>query len=189
MKDRVREEIYKGYKIAVEYDEDAQSPDDWGNDDAFIVYDHRDFSIERKGFDCQDIFDVMHYEKKKTYKGYWYFPVYDYIHSGVSLSLGRNSYPFNDRWDVSFKGFCLIKREKGYWKEEQAYKLAESLINEWNEYLSGEVYGFNIWELDEDGEELDSIDSCWGYYGDEGMKQLIAECKDTIDYHLKESKN
>lgn len=180
MNERYEEIDHNGYRIAIECDEYAENPDDWGNDEMFLVYDHRDFCVRRKGFDPDDIFERMQ-EGKKTYNGYWVFPVYAYIHSGVALSLGRNSYPFTDRWDVSFKGFALVKRMKHQWSEDKAYNLAEGLIKTWNMYLSGEVYGFNVYELDEDGEEVDSIDSCWGFYGDEGIKQIIDESKCLIN--------
>jgi hypothetical protein len=150
-----------GLTAKIYYDQDAESPDHWGNDDAFLVYDHRDFTVKRRGFDPSEIFETLNETKRKTFNGYWVFPVYAYIHSGVSLSLGRNSYPFNDRWDVSFKGFALVKRQKGWtYTEKKAYKVAETIVSEWNQYLSGDVYGFVI--EDHNGEHLDS---CWGFYG------------------------
>ena len=91
----------------------------------------------------------------RKFKGYHAFPVFAYIHSGVSLSLGKSEYPFTDPWDVSFKGFALIRQAKGQ-------KMAEGLIESWNAYLSGNVYGYQV--VDAMGEEMDS---CWGFYGDE----------------------
>jgi hypothetical protein len=38
------------YKIEVVQDEMAESPDAWGNDDAFVVYEHRQFDVRREGF-------------------------------------------------------------------------------------------------------------------------------------------
>lgn len=168
---------YRGYKIDCFYDTDAESPDNWGNDDVFVVYDHRDFCVERKGFDPEEIFET--YQKnKKVYDGHWFFPVYAYIHSGVALSLGRNRYPFNDRWDVSMKGFALVKIQKGWtWTEDKAYKVAQSEIETWNEYLSGEVYGYNS-----------KFGSCWGFYGDEGYKEIVANAKSEIDYAIREKR-
>jgi hypothetical protein len=40
------------------------------------------------------------------------------------------------------------------------------MVETWNQYLSGDVYGFII----EDGEGTD-VDSCWGFYGLETVKQ------------------
>ena len=50
----------------------------------------------------------------------------------------------------------------------------------YNDYVSGEVYGYNI-ENGDDGFE----DSCWGFYGDDGLKQILEECKAIIDSHVK----
>ena len=155
---------YKGYKIKIRQDEEYQSPDDWGNEDIFLVYSHRDFEVKRKGFDPQDIFDYLSIKKALTkentfeekeeleddLKGYfdyedeyWIFPVDAYIHSGVHISLANTeNYP-DRRWDVSTTGYILVNKED--WTEvEDAYKAAESLVEEWNQYLSGEVYGFII---------------------------------------------
>lgn len=30
------------------------------------------------------------------------------------------------------------------------------------------------------------IDSCWGYYGDDGIEQIIGECQSTIDHEIAE---
>ncbi len=127
-------------------------------------------------------------------KDYFIFPVYAYIHSGVALSLGNSGYPFNCRWDVSSTGFLLVNKTDinfnysrensdlyaGKTDEEISYIYGEGLIETWNQYLSGDVYGFNVIERkafkkvyadgseseddDEDFEE-NVIDSCWGFYG------------------------
>jgi hypothetical protein len=119
---------YRGKDIEIFYDQDAESPDAWGNTERFIVYDHRDFCVERKGYDPEEILQAMQ-EKKKLFDGFYYFPVFAYIHSGVSLSLGNTRYPFNDRWDTSFRGFALIKREKGTFTYDKAMNAAQGLID------------------------------------------------------------
>ena len=60
---------YRGHDIEVFYDENCESPDVWGNEDVFIVHEHRDFCVERKGFDPQDIFEYLQ-SGKKLYAGY-----------------------------------------------------------------------------------------------------------------------
>ena len=54
---------YKGYRIKIRQDEGCQSPDDWGNDDIFLVYDHREFDVRREGFKPEDIFDYLSIKK------------------------------------------------------------------------------------------------------------------------------
>ncbi len=49
-------------------------------------------------------------------------------------------------------------------------------MNEWNDYLSGNVYGYTV--TDADGEDTDM--SCWGFYGDPD-KYMVPEVKAEID--------
>lgn len=169
--------IYRGVAIEIIQDDMADSPDKWDNDDAFLVYDHRQFSVKRKGFEPREIFDHFQETKQKTYDGYWCFTVNAYIHSGVALSLG-SEYPFNDQWDVSTTGFALVQRKKGWtWTREKARKVAEAIVAEWNQYLSGEVYGYNIEA---------SGDSCWGYYGEyDSEGGCLDAAKDCVDVYIK----
>lgn len=170
-------EEYKGRTIEIMYDESPMSPEEWGNEDCFLVYDHRQFSVERKGYDPTDIFAHLEETKKFFYEGYYVFPVYAYIHSGVALSLGRTSYPFTCNWDTSYRGFALVKRQKGWtYTRTKAEKVAKSIVEEWNQYLGGEVYGYDT-----------GTDSCWGYYGDEGRKEAISQAKACIDFEVKDT--
>ena len=168
---------YKGYDINIIPDNYPQSPNEWSNDDYFLVYDHRDFYVKKSGFDPEDIFENMQ-NGKKTYDGYFYFPVYAYIHSGVHLQLKRwfNGLPQgHNEFDVSFRGFCLIKKTKGSYTMKKAYKIAQSVIDEWNDYLSGNVYGYRVCKNDE------IIDSCYGFYGDYEKSRIIEEAKSIVD--------
>jgi hypothetical protein len=170
---------YKHHKIEIFQDQDYQSPDEWGNDDCFLVYGHRDFNVKVKpikgvNFDPATINEHVNEIKRAYYAGYYVFPVYAYIHSGVSLSMGNNSYPFNDRWDVSMMGFALVKRLKGWsYARKKAEKIAQSVVNEWNDCLSGNVWGYSITF----NEEL--VDSLSGYYGD--PKGIELDAKSVID--------
>lgn len=167
-------EIYKGIEIKIQYDEDYESPNDWGNDNVFLVYDHRQFNVRVNGFAPEYIVKAMQ-NKEKTFDGYYYFPVFAYIHSGISLSLCKNYYPFTCNFDTSFAGFALVKRGKGMYTRDKAYKAAESLISTWNKYLSGEVFGYTS-----------EYGSCWGYYGTDSIPYMIEEAKGEIDQAEKE---
>lgn len=164
------------YKIKVIQDMNADSPDIWRDEERFLVYDHRQFSVQRKGFNAREIFEAT--KKKKTFNGYWVFPVYAYIHGGVALSVGSHNFP-DARWDVSMSGFALIKRESGTYTEKTAFKAAEGLIEEWNQYLSGDVYGYKI--VDENDDE---IESNWGYYGSECC---MTEAESIVEFLINEN--
>lgn len=203
--------------LKIYQDEPHESPNDWGNEDIFLVYDHRQFTVKREGFEPRAIFDHVSYppkpiqgaksadeyaeeleewenEKPYSYEEYHIFPVYAYIHSGVALSLGRNKYPFNDRWDVSSTGFLLIKKEEFPDKtDEYIFSLGEGTIKEWNQYLSGEIYRFDIVEQKECTSchhiEEKELDSCGGFYGDdyEAIFDHIGVTKDGLT-EIKEGK-
>lgn len=161
---------YKGYTITAFQDDFCESPNDWYDEDEFIVYDHRDFEVVRDGFDPQEIYDAMENAEEPIYKGYFVFPLYACIHSGVSLSLSRSRYPHTCPWDTSFRGFVLVKRNDS--TDEQT--IAERLVKLWNDYLSGEVYGYHS--------EIGVGDSYWG---EEGYKEMIEDAKQEIDERIK----
>lgn len=162
------QEDYKGYIIKIEHDDDVDSPNDWGNTDLFLTACHSQFDVRVDGFNHPSI------DMKKVNRKYHVFPLIAYIHSGVALSLSSEGYPFNCPWDAGQVGYVFA--EKKSWKDKgKAKEAAQSLLETWNEYLSGSVWGFII--EDEDGEH---IDSCWGFYGDPDGHVLEA-AKESVD--------
>lgn len=154
--------LKSGNILRVIQDENAESPDYWDNEDIFLVYEHRQFNVSREYFHPRDIFEhikALHTGENKDrieplYEKYYIFNVYAYIHSGINLSLNNNSYPFNDKFDVSTTGYVLVHKESFADKEKQtiidektARKYAEDLIETWNQYLSGDVWGFKVLKL------------------------------------------
>lgn len=219
---------YKGYKIKIRQDEFAESPDDWGDENLFLIYDHRDFTVKRDGFSPEDIYDYLSIknallkedvfqpkdELEDDLKGYfdyesryWIFLVEAYIHSGVRLSLFSGTKQCI--WDSSVSGYILASK-KEFELEETARNAAEGLIKTWNQYLSGDVWGFivekpttyyritkkNLNDLNDAGnieyetiiefsdieDEWVEVDSCWGFYGEDAA---IDEAKLVIDNYEK----
>lgn len=188
-KDLIEVQEYKGHKIAIMPDDDAQSPNDWGNTDLFLVAFGRSFAVEREGYSeglCQSIMnagkyedDSINYEAKEMIKKYHFFVVEAYIHSGISLSLA-NEGKFPDRqWDVS-GGIGMVFVEKKYWKTKaKAREAARSLLEEWNVYNNGEVYGYNIL----------NVGSVWGFHGSDFEKSgLLENARGEIDAYEDERK-
>ena len=87
----------------------------------------------------------------------------------------------HNEFDVSFKGFALIKKAKGSYTMKKAYLIAEGIVEEWNDYLHGNVYGFITKDANDN-----EIDSCWGFYGDWENSGILDEAKNSIDYAVKE---
>lgn len=131
------------------------------------------------------------------------FPVAAYIHSGITLSLGNGSHFPDQQWDVTRKAawlwtnkkrFCELCGEENwmhvYDKESRSWRPAKgrdefveylrgeaiSLLNEWQKWDDGEVYGYRTEmssvpykRLYPDGHTEDEVDwddgkaSCWGF--------------------------
>ena len=101
-------------------------------------------------------------------------PVYMYDHSGITIRCGS----FHDRWDSGQIGFIYATREdiRKNWNVkratkdllEQARKLLLAEVGEYDDYLTGNVYGYVL----EDGLG-NEICSAWGYYGDGAIEEII----------------
>lgn len=122
-------------------------------------------------------------EAKDYIKKYHIFGLEAYIHSGVVLSLSQEG-NFPDRqWDVSQLGLVFASKEE-FKTRTKARKAVLVLIETWNDYLSGDVYGYLIENTS--GEESGG---CWGFYGyDHEKSGLIESAKGEIKEALKEDK-
>jgi hypothetical protein len=101
--------------------------------------------------------------------------VYAYEHGELTISTR----PFSCPWDSGQLGVIFVTKAKvietfGGWNAENKAKALECLEQEvktYDDYLTGEVYGFRT--LDSfSGEE---IDSCYGFYGSDHEKSGLLE--------------
>lgn len=149
-----------GYTVEIYQDDDAQSPDHWDNNELFLITtSNRYFEVSRKGFDMDSARDG------KYKRDYNIVPLYAYIHSGVSLSIDRRGC-FSDPWDSGHIGFVFVKKRAGF---RDIQKAAQSLVEEWNMYLAGDVWGYVI---ERNGEQVDSL---WGMYGIDYARERAKE--------------
>lgn len=193
--DTIQEIKYKNCVIKIYQDENAESPDTWEDDNLFLVGYHRDFCVKRDDIITEDeakailtgeIDDTTGYythNVKEIKRNYHTFGLEAYIHSGVVLYLSYEG-NFPDRqWDVSQLGLVLVSKKETK-SRKQARKLAEGLIKNWNDSLSGNVYGY-IAEDEKNGKE---INSCWGFYGDFEESEMIEQAKEEINSYIKTDK-
>ena len=237
--EHVHEETYRNFSIKIFYDNDAQSPEDWKDENVFLVGYHRDFTVDRGQRELITIFNEEEFKKDNGYHGRVYadgygwksyeeakeqglinkevrrgqyvpgisrglvqsiandgkfedgsindeakdylkkfhvFGLEAYIHSGVVLALSREG-NFPDRqWDVSQLGLVFVAKTEARTRAK-ARKIALGLIETWNDYLAGRVYGFEI-----ENNQGEAIDSCWGFYGDyDEQGGALYEAKAIID--------
>lgn len=154
---------YKGYTIEIERDEINESPDEWGNTDLFLVSEsEKHLWIARKGFMSDD-------EGSEERGRYHEFPLYAYIHSGITLALTPFSCPF----DSGRIGTVFV--EKSCWEcEAEAGVVALSLVETWKTYLSGEIYCYDI--KDDEGEVIDSLCGIYGY------EDAVLTAQEAVDF-------
>lgn len=124
-------------------------------------------------------------------------PISMYEHSGITLWLGSKWSHSDAQWDCSTIGFAYVEKSTAEqehmlrsgtkchndWKE-WAYSMMEGEMKTYDQFVRGEVYGYMI--EDENGEEGsdDYLSGCWGFFGNEGKKEMLAEAKSDIDSYL-----
>lgn len=181
---------HNGFTIRLTPDEFADSPAEIGLSERFLVGFHRQFTVHfaeerdgRYGKDAPVIKspdDVMWYLPKEAIikhlieegentpeeaqeeaeaghiPGWRVVQLNAYIHGGVALSLGE----FGCRWDSGQVGWVFVKEENGWAEHITHGQIAQWLVDEWNQYLSGDVWAVDI--LDTDGEVLESYGGVYG---------------------------
>ena len=72
-----------------------------------------------------------------------------------------------------FVSYEDIIKEYGKLDIEMATKVLKGEVEEYSQYVNGEVYGYLIYNKEEQYDCPDSIDSCWGFIGDEYIKEEV----------------
>jgi hypothetical protein len=181
--DTIHTETLGDYTVEIHHDEDYDSDYLLGNDDIFIVADHRQFNVGNKdaGFNTIEDVQTMVEDDDDDDTEYAVFDLFAYIHSGIMLKLRE----FSCQWDSGQIGYVLVKRSVGWVPKEgeetnapAMRRAAESVVSEWNEILFGNVYGFRVLKGDEE------VDSCWGFVGDyDGDDGCLEEARDIAKWH------
>jgi len=150
-------------------DEIVNTPDEWGDDNLFLVNYHRDFHVTNDKIIVEDEVREIYVEGKteegEIEKKYFIFPLSCLVHSGVWLSLAYSFTCDPGGWDTSHVGLVLVSKEEAKTKEK-ARKLAEGLVKTWNMCLSGDVYCLVKEIYDKDKKPID-FDTLGGAYGRE----------------------
>ena len=166
--------------IKIVQDNNSDSPREWDNLGT-IAYKHRNYTLGEEEIDepIEWLEDKLGLEQKyeysngrleeleeQFYKKFIALPIYLYDHSGQSISTS----PFGCRWDSGKVGYIYVDKQtvlKEYGGKIVTAKLKERVlgylqgeVETYNQYISGEVYGFQVLDENED-----IVDSCFGFYG------------------------
>ena len=178
---------HRGFQINIQVDTCPESPREWDNLGTFYSTD-RNINFDNKRIDdlpSEYLNDDGTVNLTKLGKDYLFGFVRCYEHSGIALYFDRNAGRITD-WDTRYIGIYAVSKDnviKCYGgkiitqkKKELALQVLAGEISTYEDYANGNVYG---WEVN-----TPEGDSCWGYYGDEGIKDAIECAKDSIDSYL-----
>jgi len=170
------EKIVNGKKIVISLDTDPIDPR--GDDNlGIMVCFHRRYDLgDSHDIDSDDFsnWDEMENFIKKEKKAIVVLPLFLYDHGGITM----NTTGFSCRWDSGQVGFIYTTKSKvnecyGFkqrFSKQRIERVKKSLIAEvetYDQYLTGEVYCFEIYDENEN-----LIDSCHGFYDeDECLKE------------------
>ena len=180
----IHTESYRGCTIQIEQDFDPPNPrKQWSNLGELLCI-HSRYSLGDE-HDYRTPEDIQEYTNKTAAIC---LPLYLYDHGGMSISTrsfaGRA--PHAD-WDSGMVGYAIVTRAailKNYNCRRisrqvlgRAQMVLQAEIREYDLYLRGEIYGFEVSYPD------GTADSCWGYFGE--SKGYVLECaRQAIDEHL-----
>ena len=192
MNDAVHEEDYKGVRIKIIADQDAENPRTDFDPICKMICFHGRYNLGDK-HDFRTTDDLDEYLSDNAVEIAASKPLYLFDHSGITMSTK----PFGCPWDSGQVGYIYITKEAfdkaigDGWKRSDGTpvtpeSLIESEVETYDQYLRGDVYGFTATYIKHDadgdeyeGEELDA--STWGLYG---LEYAIQYAKEAIDAEL-----
>ena len=163
---------YKNQVLRIVQDNDPQSPREWDNLGTMVCY-HPRYNL---GDIQRDPVEHLT-ELGLTAKDIVYLPLYLYDHSGLSMSTGDFKAFDPQGFDSGLVGIIYVSKEKikSEWNVkritkktlENVYRILNSEVEVFDDYLTGNCYGFELVEEIQTENQLieNFIDSCYGFYG------------------------
>lgn len=192
---------YKGYNIVIEPDECNESPRENDNLGHMACF-HDRYNLGDEYTDRPDRvrdpadFNQWFDENEKDIA--IILPLYLYDHSGITMWTddGVQRYHQHYAWDGGQVGYIYVLKSelrneyhvKHVTKKilDLARKVLIGEVQEYDQFLTGDVWGYNIYAPnDEDQEE--SLDSCWGFYGSDYCLEQAKEIVDSLALKDEES--
>jgi hypothetical protein len=171
----------KRFELKVERDDDPMNPrTEWDNITTMICVGKYSYLGDKHNYKSSDFdsWEELKEQIESDYKVLSIKPLYVYDHSGITISTSS----FSCQWDTSRIGWVFIHEkqlnsmcgedfERG---EEKLSLILDGEVKTYDEYLTGEVYKFEVYEIetcDKGHEHKVLLESCGSYY-DEG------DCRD-----------
>lgn len=153
--------------VTIYADDDSPNPRDDHDQTCVLVLDHGRHNLPKEeniDLDAHSSWEEVADVIRARFDVVAMLPVYGIDHGQLALRAGE---PYADKWDSGQAGLAYVTREAmatawagGEWTEVQAHAVIAGEVEEFNDWLTSDVYGYVV--TDADGVELDS---CWGMYG------------------------
>lgn len=175
-------EKYQRNELDVEimYDEDPYNPRQDDNVGTMVCA-HSEYRLGDEQYDEDDYYEgwgELEAYLRDERKAVIILPLCLYDHSGITMYVGDT----HDRWDGCQVGFIYCTQEDidREWSgdKEKAENYLKQEVKTYNQYLTGQVYGFSVTNP-KNGEE---IDSCWGFYGLECVQEEANSIADNFKH-------
>jgi len=172
-----------GRKLEIHRDEHPESPREWDNNGIMVCFARRYNLGDKHDHKTPDDFREWLKEQDVIAQ----LPLYLYDHSGITMSTG----PFSCPWDSGQVGWIVATRESLESGGHDVDKLDVAKVETWlrgevetyDQFLRGDIYGFILRKPidppcetcgreDDEGEEESS---CWGFYGDNPLENGMAD--------------
>ena len=174
---------YRGYTIVIENDDFYNNPrKEFDNLGTMVCFHNRYWlGDEKTGYTKEKVIAIS---KDKNYLS---LPLYLYDNSGITMSTK----PFSCQWDSGKVGYIFVSKEdirKEYSCKKVSPKIREKVLNNlrseveiYDNYLTGEVYGYTIKD-----DSLNEYESCCGFFGSDHEKSgLLEQAKNAVDCQVK----
>lgn len=179
-------EVYKKHTIKIIADDSPESPREWDNMGHMVCV-HRRYNLgDEQLSDAYSGWDEIDTMLRRDRNAAVVLPLYLFDHSGITISTSSFSCP----WDSGRVGAIYVTREK-LQKEygvkrltkkiiAKAQEVLEAEVEAYDQYLRGDVYGYQIYEKNNDE---DDVEASWNFYGQE---YCLEEARATVDAHVRE---
>ena len=170
----------KKYELEIVLDESPESPRTSMDNVTTMICFHRNYNLGDKHYYKRSDFDSWEELKEQICEDYNVFmilPIYLFDHSGITISTTS----FNDRWDSGQVGWVFIEEKN--WismmgedmdrSEDRLIRIIDGDIETYDNYLRGEVYRYEVYEVEECNlghTHKTFIEGCGGYYDYEDCK-------------------
>jgi len=174
-------------KLEIHTDETPENPRDYDNNGIMICF-HKRYNLgDEHNYKSCDFSSLEEIEMqiRKDYDVATLLCLYLMDHSGLSITTDHNKFAICDpmHWDWGQVGFIFTTREHlkemGHPDNVDIDEVEMWLLDEvkiYNQYLSGDTYGFQIKKLCEHcGNKTNTIESCWGFYGSDIFENGIID--------------